>query len=74
MEYIRKLLYNGFYAFEAMTVRDLDETICGFCGIVGELYCGDGNAKNCCSIHEVVIRFYHLNFNDWKLLRCTFLV
>eukprot|EP00794_Sanderia_malayensis_P021119 gene21119-23190_t len=53
LQYISKLLYNGFYSFEAMTVRNMNDTICGFCGIIGELYCGDGNAKNCCSLHQV---------------------
>ena len=28
-----------------MTERDLDQTICGICGVVGEIYLGDGNEK-----------------------------
>ena len=46
-------MYNGFYAFESMTERDAEAGICGLCGITGEMYFGDGNAKNCCSLHEV---------------------
>lgn len=47
------MLYNGFYCFEAITDRPLDDVICGICGTVGEFYLGDGNEKNCCSISEV---------------------
>lgn len=55
-EYLVDVLYNGFYAFEALTDRDLDDTICGICGTVGEVYLGDGNEKNCCGLSEV--RFF----------------
>ena len=52
-EYVVDLLYNGFYYFEMITKRNLDDTICGICGVVGETYFGDGNEKNCCSRKEV---------------------
>ncbi len=52
-EYLTEVLYNGFYGFEAMTERNLNDTICGLCGIVGQVYLGDGNEKNCCSMVEV---------------------
>ena len=42
-------VYNGYYCFEAITERDLDSVICGVCGVIGEVYLGDGNEKNCCS-------------------------
>ena len=45
-----ELLYNGFYCFEAITERLLDDIICGVCGVAGEVYCGDGNEKNCCDL------------------------
>lgn len=51
---LAKLLYNGFYCFEALTERNLYDVICGICGVAGEVYLGDGNEKNCCSISEVV--------------------
>lgn len=54
-EYITDLMYNGFYCFELLTVRSLDEQICGICGVLGEVYLGDGNQKNCCSVKEVHI-------------------
>lgn len=47
------MLYNAFFCFEAITERNLDDVICGICGVVGELYLGDGNEKNCCSISEI---------------------
>ncbi|XP_020905627.2 HMG domain-containing protein 3 [Exaiptasia diaphana] len=36
-----------------ISVRSLDQVICGYCGIIGELYMGDGNQKNCCSLKGV---------------------
>eukprot|EP00794_Sanderia_malayensis_P009096 gene9096-10067_t len=53
LEYLTEVLYSGFYGFEAMTERTLDDTICGLCGIVGKVYLGDGNEKNCCSLNEI---------------------
>ncbi|XP_028418856.1 uncharacterized protein LOC114544404 [Dendronephthya gigantea] len=55
--YLVELLYNGFYCFEAITERSLDDVICGVCGVAGEVYCGDGNEKNCCDLSCV-------NFNN----------
>lgn len=52
-KYITGLLYNGFYAFELLSERNLDDVICGICGVVGQVYFGDGNEKNCCSIDKV---------------------
>lgn len=43
--YLTDLLHNGFYCFESMTVRNMDNTICGICGVLGEIYLGDGNEK-----------------------------
>ena len=53
VEFVTDLLYNGFYCFEALTERNLDDTICGICGVVGEVYLSDGDEKNCCSRKEV---------------------
>ena len=47
------LLYNGFYVFELLSERNMDDVICGICGVVGQVYFGDGNEKNCCSIDNV---------------------
>lgn len=57
LEYLKDLLYNGFYCFEAIAERPLDSVICGICGIIGEVYLGDGNEKNCCSIAKVRFLF-----------------
>uniref|UniRef100_A0A7M5U5J6 Uncharacterized protein n=2 Tax=Clytia hemisphaerica TaxID=252671 RepID=A0A7M5U5J6_9CNID len=46
----------GFFGFEAMTVRDLQDAICGHCGIAGKVYFGDGNEKNCCSIKDDMLK------------------
>ena len=50
-------MYNGFYCFETMTQRSMDDVICGICGTIGQLYLGDGNQKNCCSL-KGVSRFF----------------
>eukprot|EP00111_Clytia_hemisphaerica_P007271 TCONS_00021129-protein len=54
IDYFVKLLYDGFYGFEAMTERNLNDNICGYCGIIGRVYYGDGNEKNCCSLKDVI--------------------
>ncbi|XP_068672572.1 CCR4-NOT transcription complex subunit 3-like isoform X3 [Montipora foliosa] len=47
--HINDLLYNGFYCFEMISERSLDDVVCGVCGICPEICLGDGNEKNCCS-------------------------
>ena len=51
--YLQELVYNGFFGFEMMTERNLNDAICGICGIVPEICLGDGNEKNCCSVAQV---------------------
>ena len=53
--YLNGLLYNGFYSFEIITVRSLDDVVCGVCGTIGQFYLGDGNKKNCCSLNGVCV-------------------
>lgn len=48
LEYLATLAYQGFYCFEAITTRNLDNVICGTCRIIGEVYLENGNEKNCC--------------------------
>ncbi|XP_028399877.1 HMG domain-containing protein 3-like isoform X2 [Dendronephthya gigantea] len=38
---------------EAITECNMDSGVCGICSTVGEVYFGDGNEKNCCSISEI---------------------
>lgn len=45
IDYLADVLYNAFYCFEALTLRNLDDVVCGLCGTVGMVYFGDGNAK-----------------------------
>lgn len=47
LRYLEQKLYDGYYAFEAMTERDWNETICGICGVAPVFESGDGNCKNC---------------------------
>lgn len=55
-----------------MTVRSLADAICGIFGNVGELYLGDGNEKNCCSISEVIIS-YSETFSSVTAIECPLL-
>ena len=48
---------NGVYAFELMSKQSLDTVVCGLCGTIGQVYYGDGNGKNCCSIEKVPVFF-----------------
>jgi hypothetical protein len=41
--------------FETITERDLNDVICGICGICPEVCLGDGNEKNCCNNAEVIV-------------------
>ena len=58
LEYLTRLLYDGFYGFEMRTARNLNDAICGLCGLVGKVYYGDGNEKNCCSMKEVRLKYF----------------
>jgi hypothetical protein len=48
--YLKEKLYDGYFAFEALTDRDWDSAICGICGICPIFESGDGNVKNCTPI------------------------
>ncbi|XP_066931534.1 HMG domain-containing protein 3-like [Clytia hemisphaerica] len=52
-KYHLEILYDGYYGFECMTLRSLDDVICGYCGIAGKIYFGDGNEKNCCGLKGI---------------------
>ena len=47
VRYLVEKLYDGFFAFEALTDRDWDSGVCGICGICPLFESGDGNCKNC---------------------------
>ena len=63
IDYLADVLYNAFYCFEALTLRNLDDVVCGLCSTVGMVYFGDGNAKNCCSVSGVsTMLFFQCEF------------
>ena len=49
-----------------MTERNLDDVICGICGVCPEICLGDGNEKNCCSNSQV----FKLFFQEKLTKRC----
>lgn len=52
LRYLEQKLYDGYFAFEAMTARDWNEAICGVCGVAPVFESGDGNCKNCTPIKK----------------------
>ncbi len=50
--YLERKLYDGYYAFKALTERDWNDGICGICGVAPIFESGDGNAKNCTSVNK----------------------
>jgi len=53
--YLKEKLYDGYFAFEALTDRDWDSAICGICGICPIFESGDGNVKNCTPISNAKV-------------------
>ncbi|XP_070565899.1 uncharacterized protein [Ptychodera flava] len=45
-EYLERLLSNGYYGFEGMTLRDEDSDNCGIRGAIQQYVNGDGSEKN----------------------------
>ncbi|XP_070565898.1 HMG domain-containing protein 3-like [Ptychodera flava] len=45
-EYLERLLSNGYYGFEGMTLRDEDSDNCGIRGAIQQYVNGDGREKN----------------------------
>ena len=50
--YLEQKLYDKYYAFEAMTERDWNPSICGICGVAPVFESGDGNCKNCSPVQK----------------------
>ena len=53
----------------------MDDVVCGLCGTVGEVYYGDGNSKNCCTVKGVskiyITNNYYVQFN-YPLIRLIY--
>ncbi|XP_069754269.1 HMG domain-containing protein 3 isoform X1 [Narcine bancroftii] len=43
---LRELLWNGYWAFESLTIRDYNDMICGICGIAPKLEVAQRNSAN----------------------------
>ena len=54
--YLTEKLYNGYFAFEVLTKRDWNSSICGICGVCPIFESGDGNAKNCTPLSDELVR------------------
>ena len=64
VDYICDVLYNAFYSFEALTQSNMDDVVCGLCGTEGEVYYGDGNSKNSCTVKGVSKIYIIIMFNS----------
>lgn len=60
--YLERMLYDGYFAFEAMTARKWDGGVCGICGIAPVFESGDGNAKNCTPLKKGQVYFLYTSF------------
>ena len=40
-DYLEAKLYNGFYAFEALTKRNPSQSVCGICGDIPDMLFGE---------------------------------
>ena len=56
LRYLEQRLYDGYFAFEAITCRDWNSGICGICGIAPIFESGDGNCKNCTPLKKGQVR------------------
>ena len=45
--YMEQKLYDGYFAFEALSEHKCVSGVCGICGFAPVFQSGDGNAKNC---------------------------
>lgn len=57
VRYLIEKLYNGFFAFEALTDRDWDSGVCGICGVCPLFESGDGNCKNCTPLTNGMVNY-----------------
>ena len=55
--YLVEKLYDGFFAFEALTDRDWDLGICGIYSICPQFESGEGNCKNCAPVTNSIVKF-----------------
>ena len=56
LRYLKQKLYDGYFAFEAITTRDWNDGICGISGIAPIFESGDGNCKNYTSLKKQQVR------------------
>ena len=56
--YLAEKLYDGYFAFEVLTERHWNSSICGICGVCPVFESGDGNAKNCTPLTDEMVISY----------------
>ena len=60
-KYLEQKLYDGYFAFEALSEHNWDNGVCGICGIAPMFESGDANAKNCTPLRKGEVS-YKKNF------------
>ncbi|XP_051869522.1 HMG domain-containing protein 3 [Pristis pectinata] len=50
---LQELLWNGYWAFESLTIRDYNDMICGICGIAPKLEVAQRNSANVLALKNV---------------------
>ncbi len=57
ISYIEQKVYDGYFAFEALSDHQWNEAVCGICGVAPVFESGDGNAKNCIPLSKGQVHF-----------------
>ena len=60
--FLERMLYDDYFAFEAMTARKWHGGICGICKTAPVFEIGDCNAKNCTPLMKGQVYFLYLLF------------
>ncbi|GCB66469.1 hypothetical protein scyTo_0007885 [Scyliorhinus torazame] len=50
---LQELLWNGYWAFESLTIRDYNDMICGICGVVPKLEVAQRSPENILALKNV---------------------
>lgn len=74
LRYLQEKLYDGYFAFEALTRRNWDSAICGICGIAPVFESGDGNCKNCVPLKKGQVNTTYYDCTDVHSLGCSYYI
>ncbi|XP_067852199.1 HMG domain-containing protein 3 [Heptranchias perlo] len=53
LNHLQELLWNGYWAFESLTIRDYNDMICGICGVAPKLEVAQRSPENVLALKNV---------------------